>query len=62
MRKKNTNYFQQKFKRKAAEILTDSNRYINVLKFRCCKVNHFRGDTQMKKPPMRHAPRANEFF
>jgi hypothetical protein len=45
-------------KRKAAEILTDSHRYINVLKFRCCKVNHFRGDTQMKNPPMRHAPRA----
>lgn len=29
-----------------------------VLKFRCCKVNHFRGDTQMKKPPMLVAPKA----
>ena len=36
--------------KKAEEILTDSHRYINVLKFRCCKVNHFRGDTQMKSP------------
>lgn len=40
-------------KRKAAEILTDSHRYINVLKFRYCKVNHFRGDTQIKKPRSR---------
>lgn len=32
MHKKKNNYFQQKFK-KAAEILTDSHRYINVLKF-----------------------------
>lgn len=45
-------------KRKAAEILTDSHRHINVLKFRYCKVSHFRGDTQMKKPPMHRTPKA----